>query len=144
MRRTVLTLSAAALFALPVAPVLADEAWMTQFGPMQWEETLGSMAVLNLFGPEVDSPAQFRVFLPRLGDDTNGVRDAYVGFWTSTGGDSPCHVDLLDPMGTKTRHWGQFSLIFVGEVFPYDWAGFYGDCFDAPSYRVTGTALTDF
>jgi hypothetical protein len=132
----------AATLAAPAA--LADEAWMTQFGPMQWEDSRESMAILNLFGPEVANPAQFRVFLPRLADDVNGGRGVYVGFWTSNAGDAPCPVDLLDPMGTKTRHWGQFTLNFVGDDFPSDWAGLYGDCFDAPSYRVTGTILTDF
>jgi hypothetical protein len=138
------TLTLAALLALPLAPALADEAWMTQFGPLQWEDSRESMAILNLFGPEVTNPAQFRVFLPRLADDVNGGRGAYTGFWTSTAGDAPCVTEILDPMGTKTRHWGQFTLNFVGDDFPSDWAGLMGDCFDAPSYRVTGTVLTDF
>jgi hypothetical protein len=144
MRRVTLTLTAAALLSMPLTPALADEAWMTQFGPMQWEETRGSMAILNMFGAGVDNPAQFRVFLPRLADDVNGGRGAYLGFWTSDRGDSPCAVELVDPMGTKTRHWGQFTLNFVGDAFPSDWAGLYGDCFDAPLYRLTGTVLTDF
>ncbi len=126
------------------APALADEAWMTPFGPLQWEESRGSMAILNLFGDDVPDPGNFRVFLPGLADDTDGARGSYTGFWTSTTGEAPCATDLIDPMGTKTRFWGQFTLIFVGDAFPSDWAGLFGDCFDAPTYRITGTVLTDF
>jgi hypothetical protein len=72
MRFDAVTLTAALLSFLH-APAHADEAWMTRFGPMQWEDSRGSMAILNLFGPEVGNPAEFRVFLPRLADDVNGA-----------------------------------------------------------------------
>jgi len=123
---------------------LSDEAWLTQFGPLQWEDSRGSMAILNLFGDAAARPNTYRIFLPLLADDVDGPRGTYTGYWTAAAGEVPCTLDMIDPMGTKTRHWGQFTLTFVGDSFPSDWAGLYGDCFDAPSYRLTGVVLTDF
>lgn len=119
------------------APAVADEVWSTPFGPMQWEETLGDMAVFNLYGDGV-APSELRVFLPGLGSDMMGGRGSYRGFWTAETGEVICHASLVDPMGVVTQDWGSVELTFDSSEFPSSWTAVFGSCFDAPMDAVRG------
>ncbi|MFN4099843.1 MAG: hypothetical protein ACK4GT_08705 [Pararhodobacter sp.] len=122
-------------------PALADEAWDTIYGPLQWETDIGDIAVLNLFGEDVPSPAFMRFFVNGLAADVSGGRGLYHGYWTATGGDIGCSAQLIDDLGTKTPYWGRFSIQFVNSDFPSSWTGLMGDCFDDPEAIVSGVPL---
>lgn len=117
-------------------PAAADEQWQTQFGLVQWETDVGDVAVFHLAEPD---DLGLRLFVPGLPFDIDGGRGVYFGFWTAEDGEFACPAQLVDPQGRVTAYWGQFTLNFVGDGFPSDWAGLMGECFSDTYIRVTGT-----
>ncbi|MCC5995349.1 MAG: hypothetical protein JJU18_03135 [Oceanicaulis sp.] len=140
MRRMTARFSAALIvLAAGAAPVMADEVWSTPYGPMQWETTLGDMAVFNLYGDGV-APSALRLFLPGMALDAMGGRGEYYGFWTAESGERVCPAALTDPMGLTTRDWGSVELRFDRAEFPSGWTARVGVCFDAPGESIRGEA----
>jgi len=127
-----LILTAALLAALPAT---ADEMWQTPFGLVQWEKDIGDVAVFGLVEPD---DLGLRVFVPGLPFDVDGGRGVYFGFWTAEDGEFACQAQMVDPTGRTTAFWGQFTLNFVADAFPSDWAGLMGECFSDTYIRVTG------
>jgi hypothetical protein len=119
------------------APAMADEVWTTPYGFMQWEETIGEIAVFNLYGDGV-APSELRVFLVGLGRDVSGGRGSYAGFWTAESGATTCLAGLTDPMGTTTFDWGMVELTFESREFPSNWTAQFGNCFDPVLETITG------
>lgn len=142
MRKTPLAL--AALLAAPIfaAPALADEAWETNLGYVIWEDTQGDDAILRLFTGEGTSGPETRMIVPGLGADMGGGRGSYHGVWVSVDSDVPCATQMIDPVSNaKTPYWGSFILTFVGDSFPSDWAGVYGNCLETPNLPMQAHAL---
>lgn len=125
------------VMAMAAAPVLADEMWDTSMGRMIWETDIGETAVLLLNGPEGQV---LRAFVPGLARDVAGGRGLYRGYWTASGGEEPCEAQLIDPMGSKTYYWGTFTMTFVADAFPSDWAGVSGSCFYPQETAISGVA----
>ncbi|MCB1361890.1 MAG: hypothetical protein H6899_08605 [Rhodobacter sp.] len=125
------------LLALCATPALADEVWTTPMGPVAWETDLGANAVLRLDQPD---GRVVRLIVPGLATDVMGGRGSYTGVWVSSRGDEACATEMVDPLGGKSPYWGTFTLTFVHDAFPSDWAGVYGSCLDTPDRPVAGVA----
>ena len=123
---------------LSAAPLLADEAWDSNFGPVIWEADFGDTAVLML--EDTESGRIVRLYVDGLAADVMGGRGAYQGIWIASAGDEACTVQVVGPDGFKSNQWGQFVITFVGEDFPSDWAGVYGTCLETPTNAVTAVA----
>lgn len=136
--RARLSIALAALVTVS-APAMADEVWSTSRGDMQWETTLGEIAVFNLYGDGV-APSEFRLFLHGLGSDVMGGRGNYLGYWTSESGVRSCSASLTDPMGTTTYDWGTVELAFDRPEFPSGWSAQIGYCVDPREEAVRGVA----
>lgn len=126
------------LAALSASPALADEVWTTALGPVAWESDMGSTAVLRLDAGDGDQV--IRMFVPNLAADVMGGRGTYTGVWIANAGDTGCVVEMVDPQGGKSAYWGSFTITFVHDAFPSDWAGVYGTCLDAPNMPISGVA----
>ena len=123
------------------APAVADEAWQTNMGPIIWEQTMGPDAVLRLYSGDDESQVDVRMIVPGLGDDMMGGRGTYTGLWVAYDGDVACSVEMVDPLGGKSAYWGTFTLTFLEDGFPSDWAGAYGECLNPPSAPIQAHAL---
>jgi len=121
------------------APVMADEVWSTSHGDMQWEHTLGDIAVFNRYGDGI-APSEFRLFLHGLGTDAMGGRSNYVGYWTAESGANNCAAGLIDPMGTTTYDWGTVELVFDRSDFPSGWTAQIGYCVDPREEEIRAVA----
>ena len=134
MRLTVLSLFAATT--LGAMPALADEVWNSNIGEIAWEESLGDDAVLRLG----DGDGLMRMIVPGLARDTMGGRGAYTGMWIAAEGDVACATQMVDPLGSKSEFWGTFTITFVNDGFPSDFAGVYGLCLDSPTMPIQAHA----
>ena len=132
----ILTLALGALMA--AAPALADEVWDSNMGEIAWLETRGADAYLGVVDP--GGSVMVHMMVPGLGADMMGGRGAYTGIWVAGEGDVACVTDMVAPDGSKSPYWGSFTLTFVNEDFPSDFAGAYGDCLDAPSMPLQAHA----
>lgn len=113
---------------LLAAPALADEAWVSNYGPVIWETDIGDTAVF-LLDESAQGRGRTRLLVPGLVLDMGGPRGAYSGVWIADAGETPCASEMIDPVaGTKTPHWGTFVITFVGTEFPFEWAGVWGAC----------------
>ena len=124
------------------APALADEIWLTDFGLIQWEATIDTIAVLNLIGPNARSPATLRLFVEGLGADAFGGRGMYWGYWTAEDGEVGCSAALTDPMGTTSPHWGRLRVVFLNETATSGWVALMGECWNDPDFRLAAQPLT--
>ena len=124
---------------LAASPALADEIWTTALGQVAWETDIDTTAVLRLDGE--DGVQVIRMFAPDLAADVMGGRGTYTGVWIANVGDTACVVDTVDPLGGKSAYWGTFTITFVHDAFPSDWAGTYGNCLDTPLMPIAGVAL---
>jgi len=135
----ILAPSLAALLTLGTAPALADEVWTSNVGPVMWETDLGETAVLRL--DVAGTGALVRMFVPGLATDMMGGRGAYTGVWVASDADEECVVEMVDPVSArKSRYWGTFTITFVNEGFPSDWAGVYGNCLQTPAEPIQAHA----
>lgn len=135
--RVALSLALAALS----SPAFADEMWSSSYGPVIWETDLGTTAVLLL--QDTDSGVGIRLLVPGLAADMSGGRGTYTGVWVSTEGEQPCVSEMVDPVGGYTSpYWGTFTLTFVHDSFPSDWAGAFGACLDLRTVPFSGTVQT--
>ena len=134
MRLTALSLLAATAFG--AVPALADEVWDTNLGEIAWEESQGDTAILRMG----DGDGLLRLIVPGLARDTMGGRGAYTGVWIAAESDTPCVTQMVDPLGGKSEFWGTFTITFVNDDFPSDFAGVYGTCLDTPSMPVQAHA----
>ena len=75
---------------------------------------------------------------PGLAQDVDGGRATYHGYWVANSGEVACPVQLIDPLGQATWYWGTFTMSFVHETFPSDWAGTTGDCFEPQNGTISG------
>jgi len=133
--RPILTALAATLLA--AAPALADEAWTSGYGPIIWEADIGETAVLRL--DETGSGSVIHFLVPGLARDVSGGRGTYQGLWIASQGEVPCLTDMVDPLtGAKSPYWGSFTLTFLRTEYPSDWAGAFGNCFDAQTDPLVG------
>lgn len=130
------TLIAGAVFL--AAPALADEVWDSNLGQISWLETDGADALLGVMG-EGGGP-MIHMVVPGLGADTGGGRGTYTGIWIASDGEYPCVTEMLRPDGSKSSYWGSFTITFLEDGFPSDFAGAYGDCLDAPSLPLQAHA----
>lgn len=131
---------AAAMVGLFGAPALADEVWSTLLGDVAWETDVGDTAV---FVMEAPAGGARRIYVPGLAADVGGGRGSYEGYWIDSNAAataSTCAVSMMDPMRTLSPNWGRVTITFVEDGFPSDWTGLWGDCFDAPSRVLNGTA----
>ena len=134
--RLFLTLAVAVL-ALSAA---ADELWTSDYGPILWEADIGETAVLRL--DETNTGGVVRLLVPGLARDVAGGRGAYQGIWVADNGETPCLTEMIDPIsGAKTPHWGTFSITFLGNEFPSNWAGAWGACLNPALDPITGLAV---
>lgn len=131
------TLFAGAI-ALMTSPVLADEAWQTQMGPAAWESDFGETAVIRI--DDAVNARVVRLYMQGLAADVSGGRGVYRGVWIADRGDFDCATQMVGPDGQKSWHWGLFTVTFVNDQFPSDWAGVMGDCVDAPTYPISAVA----
>jgi len=106
---------------------------------MQWEHTLGDIAVFNRYGDGI-APSEFRLFLHGLGTDAMGGRSNYVGYWTAESGANNCAAGLIDPMGTTTYDWGTVELVFDRSDFPSGWTAQIGYCVDPREEEIRAVA----
>jgi len=135
MRTTFIATALASVVMLSTAPAMADETWITDMGIVAWDDTLGETAVLVL---NANNGLTLRAYVPGLGRDMMGGRGTYHGYWLSTGGDERCDVMMTAPDGEKSNYWGTFTMSFVREDFPSDWAGTSGSCFYPQESTISG------
>lgn len=123
------------------APALADEAWVSNYGPVIWETDIGENAVF-LLDETAQGHGRTRLVVPGLVLYVNGPRGAYSGVWIADSGEAPCTTEMIDPVtGAKSPHWGTFMITFVGTEFPYDWAGVWGACHFQPWDPISAEAV---
>jgi len=115
--------------------VNADESWSTETGILGWERDIGETAVLLL---SAEAGYVLRMYAPGLAQDVDGGRATYHGYWVANSGEVACPVQLIDPLGQATWYWGTFTMSFVHETFPSDWAGTTGDCFEPQNGTISG------
>ncbi|WP_068305054.1 hypothetical protein [Pararhodobacter sp. CCB-MM2] len=134
MTRTIFAL----LACVAATPALADEVWDTNMGEIAWLETRGPDAYLGVVDP--DGTTSVHLMVPGLGADMMGGRGTYTGVWVAGEGDVACVTDMVAPDGSKSSYWGSFTITFVNDDFPSDFAGAYGDCLDLPSMPLQAHA----
>lgn len=139
MRRTLCL--TAALTALAGAPALADEAWVTNLGPVIYEDEIGEYAVFLHY----DGPVAHRTYIRGLAGNFDHRGD-FTGYWTEVeraGSQTPaCDVAVADENGAITHHWGRVEINFLQPGFPGEWNGRIGNCFEAPA-RIWNGRLDD-
>ena len=121
--------------AMTAAPVLADETWNTEDGLIVWDDNFGETAVLMM---ATDAGVTVRVYVPGLARDVAGGRGTYEGYWIATDGSERCEAQLTGPDGAKSNYWGTFTISFVRDAFPSDWAGTSGACFYPHEATISG------
>lgn len=132
-------LTAALLCALLALPAQADEQWDSDWGQLEWERDIGSVAVFRRTG----EPGLMRMFVEGLAEDVSGGRGTYSGVWINDRGAERCPVAVVDPVGgAATPYWGTFRLTFVETGFPSAWAGVWGLCTDTPTRAIAARPRT--
>lgn len=139
MHRSILACVIGSAVTLIAAPTLADEAWSTAYGDIAWMDGSEGTAILHL--ADTANGRRVHVYVPGLEDDMMGGRGAYHGVWIADRGDDACITQMTGPDGYKSTHWGQFTLTFVADAFPSDWAGVFGNCLDTPMMPISGVVL---
>jgi len=92
---------------------VADEAWTTEWGVVEYYDEIGSIAVFS-----VDDGLLFIDGL--AGNFTN--RGAYSGYWvTSDTSDGTCAQPAYDEYGGEYWVWGYVSISFIDPAFPSRW-----------------------
>ncbi|WP_323036123.1 hypothetical protein [Pararhodobacter sp.] len=125
----------ATALAVAITPAMADETWITDRGTLVWQDTLGDTAVLEM---NTDAGLRLVAYVPGLGRDMLGGRSTYHGYWLANQGDAACEAQLTGPDGEKSHYWGTFTMSFVRDGFPSDWAGTSGSCFDPQETTISG------
>ena len=140
-----------AVFSAFPAIVLADESWTSNVGNIIWEKDVNNTAVFLYATPNV-TKGKTRLFIRNLVPDTVGNRGSYTGYWTDDSQGELCEASLTDPIGTKTKRWGRFTITFERVVkktpeaenyAEWNWIGFMGNCFDEPSRKITAVPATE-
>tara|TARA_R110000868_G_scaffold51823_10_gene163884 strand:- start:6546 stop:7019 length:474 start_codon:yes stop_codon:yes gene_type:complete len=127
----------AALLALAAAPALADEAWVTNLGPVIYEDEINEYAVFLHY----DGAVAHRTFIRGLAGNFDN-RGHFSGYWTEVeraGSRTPaCDVAVADENGAITHHWGRVEIDFLQPGFPGEWDALIGNCHEAPSRSWNG------
>ena len=130
------TIAIAAL-ALLAAPAMADEAWKTKAGTIQWVDNIGGDAVLS-----VDQKGgKTLYYVDGLNSKVVGKRGKFSGYWISTKDDKICDTTMTTPDGVASRTWGRLELLFVKPGFPSDWIMKTSSCFGEITEMMSGTAI---
>jgi hypothetical protein len=125
-----------ALTAFGAAPVAADEVWETRYGLIEWVDTIGDLAVLQMSRP--DHPDSIRrLYIEGLGADVGGGRSGYTGYWIDDSGEKQCDVAISRGELAPSNRWGRLEIYFLENSFPSDFLAFSGNCFDAPSEQFS-------
>jgi hypothetical protein len=135
--------TALALVALAGAPALADEAWMSNLGPVIYEAEVGEYVVFLNY----DGAIAHRSFIRGLAGNYDH-RGNFTGYWTepddATSSTPVCDVAIVDENGMATHHWGRLEINFLSPSFPSEWDARTGNCFDAPSRSWNGRLDDNF
>lgn len=139
MRYTLVTALAAALLASPAA--LADEAWNSNTGPVEYTADIDNFAVLS---QDHVSEGQRLVFVRDLAGNFDDRLGWFDGYWVSSepagkASSVPCPVTILAADGNAYAYWGLIALEFDTPAFPSGFTAMTGVCTDPPTENWTAT-----
>ncbi len=122
------TLPTAALLlgavALLAGPAVADEAWTTVNGNVEYVADVGTMAHLG-----VDDGA---IFIEGLAGNTTN-RGVFQGYWVSyakQGDPNACSQPAYDEYDVESWSWGYVEMTFHDKAFPSRWTMTFTACED--------------
>lgn len=129
--------SALAALTVCAAPALADEAWVSNLGPVIYEDEINEYATFLHY----DGAVAHRSFIRGLAGNFDN-RGHFTGYWTeqeNAGSRTPtCDVAIADENGNITHHWGRVEIDFLQPGFPGEWNARIGNCFEAPARAWNG------
>ncbi len=126
---------------LASAPAFADEAWISDAGPIIYAEDIENHAVLLLTQADGIERHFFVRDLAGNFDDRLGWFDGYwvaSGISGKTAGDS-CPFSIIAANGEAYDTWGQVVVTFDSPVFPSGFTAISGMCLEPPTEGWTAT-----
>ena len=106
----------------------ADEIWMSEGRTIQWIHSKGSTAIFKM---QTLGGRQIYFHIEGLAYDVSGNRGFYNGYWAEEdNGRRNCSTRRLltgRAFGTSSN-WGNLSINFTSNSFPYSWTALLGKC----------------
>jgi len=121
-------------------------------GPVAWSSPLGRITYAAESGPNgiLEYPVNFgdnvgRFYVNGLAGEFGGP-GPLDGYWSEPDVSHDdeddatliCPFNIEDDHGRKTRNWGRFRIMFVGDDFPNDFIILRARCFEEPNEVLPG------